>query len=170
MTGQLWSLSTTTLQVRMRIQLNSILFAKTLVRKDVASSTASSETPATDGENGEAADKSKDEDKKGDEDDFSSKAQIMTLMTTDVDRVSEFSWHLFTLVDAPIEIIIGTLFLYSLLGVSCFFGLAVTCLFLPMNHFAGKVVVGAQDNLMKARDERVSLMNEVCDDLIRFET
>jgi len=63
------------------------------------------------------------------------------------------------------------------LGVSCFFGLAVTCLFLPMNHYAGKVVVGrlpfsqillisinivtgAQENLMKARDERVALMNE----------
>lgn len=49
----------------------------------------------------------------------------------------------------------------DLLGVSCFFGLAVTCLFLPLNHFAGKVVVGAQENLMKARDERVALMNEV---------
>ena len=155
-TGQLWSLSTTTLQVRMRIQLNSILFAKTLVRKDVASSAAASETSP---ETPEAADK--DKEKKDDEDDFSSKAQIMTLMTTDVDRVSEFSWHLFTIIDAPIEILIGTLFLYSLLGVSCFFGLAVTCLFLPMNHFAGKVVVGAQDNLMKARDERVALMNEV---------
>ncbi len=152
-TGQLWSFSTTTLQVRIRIQLNSILFAKTLVRKDIASSSASEST--------EGNDKDKDKDKKDDEDDFSSKAQIMTLMTTDVDRVSEFSWHLFTLVDAPIEILIGTLFLYSLLGVSCFFGLAVTCLFLPMNHFAGKVVVGAQDNLMKARDERVALMNEV---------
>ena len=29
-----------------------------------------------------------------------------------------------------------------------------------MNHFAGKVVVRAQENLMKARDERVALMNE----------
>lgn len=47
------------------------------------------------------------------------------------------------------------------IGESSFYGLAVTCLFLPMNHFAGKIVVGAQDNLMKARDERVSLMNEV---------
>lgn len=47
------------------------------------------------------------------------------------------------------------------LGVSCFIGLAVTCLFLPMNHFAGKIVVVAQENLMKARDERVTLMNEV---------
>ena len=42
----------------------------------------------------------------------------------------------------------------------------MACLFLPLNHFAGKVVVGAQDNLMKARDERVALMNEVCLDIV----
>ncbi|CCM00229.1 uncharacterized protein FIBRA_02257 [Fibroporia radiculosa] len=164
-TGQLWSLSTTTLQVRFRVQLNSILFAKTLVRKDVASS--SGPTPGTAGAEGDAPasgaaeedGKAKDDDEEND--DFSSKAQIMTLMTTDVDRVSEFAWHLFTLIDSPIELVIGTLFLYHLLGASCFFGLAVTCLFLPLNHYAGKVVVGAQDNLMKARDERVGLMNEI---------
>ncbi|KAI0631359.1 ABC transporter type 1, transmembrane domain-containing protein [Trametes polyzona] len=170
LTGQMWSLSTTTMQVRLRLQLNSILFAKTLVRKDVASSTGTApgaDAPAAPA-NGAAPpaaeatpEADKKSEKKDDEDDFSSKAQIMTLMTTDVDRISEFAWHLFTIVDAPIEIVIGTLFLYSLLGVSCFFGLAVTCLFLPMNHFAGKVVVGAQENLMKARDERVALMNEI---------
>ncbi|KAG6812192.1 hypothetical protein H0H92_003997 [Tricholoma furcatifolium] len=155
-TGQLWSMSTTTIQVRLRIQLNSILFAKTLVRKDVASSTAASSSKTDGSEADGKSDKDKD-----DEDDFSSKAQIMTLMTTDVDRVSEFAWHLFSLVDSPIEIVIGSIFLYKLLGVSCFFGLAVTCLFLPLNHLAGKVVVGAQENLMKARDERVALMNEI---------
>ncbi|OJT05133.1 ABC transporter ATP-binding protein/permease VMR1, partial [Trametes pubescens] len=153
-TGQLMSLSTTTLQVRLRMQLNTILFAKTLVRKDVASSTGSA--PGADG-----APATPEGDKSDDEDSFSSKAQIMTLMTTDVDRISEFALHLFTVVDAPIEIVIGSLLLYSLLGVSCLLGLAVTCLFLPMNHFAGKVVVGAQDKLMKARDERVALMNEI---------
>ncbi|KAI0641508.1 multidrug resistance-associated ABC transporter [Trametes meyenii] len=162
LTGQLWGLSTTSLQVRLRLQMNSILFAKTLVRKDVASSTGSAPGSDVPPANGSAAETDgKDKEKKDNEDDFSSKAQIMTLMTTDVDRVSEFAWHLFTIVDAPIEIIIGSLFLYSLLGVSCFFGLAVTCLFLPLNHFAGKVVVGAQDNLMKSRDERVALMNEI---------
>ncbi|KAJ8520309.1 hypothetical protein ONZ45_g2846 [Pleurotus djamor] len=154
-TGQLWSLATTIVQCRLRLQMNSILFAKTLVRKDVASSsTANASTddskPKADAEN-----------KKDDEDDFSSKAQIMTLMTTDVDRVSDFAWHMFSLIDAPIEIVIGTVFLYKLLGVSSFYGLAVTCLFLPLNHFAGKIVVGAQENLMKARDERVALMNEI---------
>lgn len=148
-TGQLWSLATTTIQVRLRTQLNTVLFGKTLVRKDVASSSST-------------ADRSKDGDTtKDDEDDFSSKAQIMTLMTTDVDRVSDFSWHMFSLVDSPIEIVIGTIFLYNLLGVSCFIGLAVTCLFLPLNHYGGKVVVKAQENLMKTRDERVALMNEI---------
>ncbi|KAF8438137.1 hypothetical protein L210DRAFT_968152 [Boletus edulis BED1] len=153
-TGQLWSIATTNVQVRLRIQLNTTLFGKTLVRKDVASSSGTADT-SKDG------DKDKDKNSKVDEDDFSSKAQIMTLMTTDVDRVSDFSWHMFTLVDSPIEIVIGTWFLYSLLGVSCFVGLAVICLFLPLNHYGGKVVVNAQENLMKTRDERVSLMNEI---------
>ncbi|EGO03880.1 hypothetical protein SERLA73DRAFT_84054 [Serpula lacrymans var. lacrymans S7.3] len=152
-TAQLWSLTTTTIQVRVRIQLNTILFAKTLVRKDIASSSA---VKSSDDKAGKDDAKESDDD-----DDFSSKAQIMTLMTTDVDRVSEFSWHMFSLIDSPIEIVIGTLFLYKLLGSSCFIGLGVTCLFLPMNHYAGKVVVRAQENLMKARDERVALMNEI---------
>jgi len=114
-TGQLWSLATTTIQVRIRIQLNSILFAKTLVRKDVASSAP----PSTSNNIKDAAivqSGAVEPPDKKDEDDFSSKAQIMTLMTTDVDRVSEFAWHFFSLIDAPIEIIIGTIFLYNLLG------------------------------------------------------
>ncbi|KAF7360576.1 Multidrug resistance-associated ABC transporter protein [Mycena venus] len=161
LTGQLWSLSTTTLQVRLRNQLNTILFAKTLVRKDVASSAPPPTSTKDKADPKAPAATATEVEKKDDDDDFSSKAQIMTLMTTDVDRVSEFAWHLFTLVDSPIEIIVGSIFLYKLLGISSLFGLAVTCLFLPLNHFAGKIVVSAQDNLMKARDERVALMNEI---------
>src|SRR6267154_5589912 len=111
-TGQLWSLATTSVQVRLKIQLNSVLFAKTLVRKDVASSAApisdsevepgKSATPKTSPETALPDRRSADEElvRKSDEDDgdFSSKAQIMTLMTTDVDRVSEFAWHMFALV------------------------------------------------------------------------
>ena len=93
----MWSLSTTTLQVGMRIQLNSVLFAKTLVRKDVASSSGPSDNKAKDKHITDTASESSEKD---DEGEFSSKAQIMTLMTTDVDRVSEFSWHIFTLVGA----------------------------------------------------------------------
>ncbi len=150
--NHLWSLTVTTLQVRFRIQLNTLLFAKTLVRKDITS-TSSESDPQEAQEGGRAEDKPIEE--------FSSKAQVMTLMTTDVDRVASFALHLFTIIDAPMEILIATVFLYRLLGVSCFFGLGVIILSLPINHFAGSVVVGTQTNLMKARDERVSLMNEV---------
>lgn len=92
----------THIQVRMRIQLNSVLFAKTLVRKDVASSSSSSSNPSTPAQPGTPTTPTTPSDtvaeKKDEEEDFSSKAQIMTLMTTDVDRVSDFSWHLFSLV------------------------------------------------------------------------
>lgn len=109
--GQLWSLATTTLQICLRVQLNTTLFAKTLVRKDVASS-----APAQQGDAAKGKADQEETTKKDKDDDFSSKAQVMTLMTTDVDRVGEFPWHAFSLVDSPIEIAIGTIFLYNLLG------------------------------------------------------
>ncbi|CCO29376.1 hypothetical protein BN14_03387 [Rhizoctonia solani AG-1 IB] len=96
-TGQLWSISTTTLQLRLKIQLNSTLFAKTLIRKDIASAGSASSNapsrPSTPGGESSAGNESKEDPV---EDDFSSKAQVHTLMTTDVDRVSEFSWHFFS--------------------------------------------------------------------------
>ncbi|KAF7343123.1 ATP-dependent bile acid permease [Mycena venus] len=155
-TGQLWFLSMTTLQARIRTQLNTALFAKTLMRKDVASSTAGSTlSPESDTHT-----QSDDVKSKQKESEFSSKAQIMTLMTTDVDRVGSFTRHIFFIIDAPIELAVGTIFLYNLLGISCFFGLAVAVILLPLN-FKSPCDSGAQDNLMKTRDERVALMNEV---------
>ena len=90
--GQVRSLSTTSVPVRFKAQLNSVLFAKTLVRKDVASSAPLSHLSKV-SENGNADTDTPEKD----EDNFSSKAQIMTLMTTDVDRVSDSAWHIFTL-------------------------------------------------------------------------
>ncbi|KAJ7598846.1 multidrug resistance-associated ABC transporter [Mycena floridula] len=146
----LWSLSVNGMHLRLKSQLSSILFAKTLVRKDVAFGSVSTETPIAveDTEEGHTSD-------------FSTRAHIMTLMTADVDTFCEFPYHLFSLIDSPIEILVGSIFLYQLLGVSCFFGLAVSCLLLPLNHFASKIVALSQANLMKARDERITLMNEI---------
>jgi len=103
--------------------LNSILFAKTLVRKDVASS-----APPPSSQQDGVKPRKEEEENGDDEDDFSTKAQIMTLMTTDVDRVSEFAWHLFSLVDSPIEIAVGSFFLYQLLGKgSSFYFILLDC-------------------------------------------
>lgn len=78
-----------------------MLFGKTLVRKDIASSSSSADT-SKDGDK----DSSKKSEDGEDEDDFSSKSQVMTLMTTDVDRVSDFSWHMFTLVGTAYYLLI----------------------------------------------------------------
>lgn len=118
MTGQLWSIATTRMQVALKVELNTILFAKTLVRKDVATSSSSiaRKTDAND-EDGEApaaldaegsaairpeepvtaktteetggadeAASTKKEKKAESNEDFSSKSQIMTLMTTDASQ------------------------------------------------------------------------------------
>jgi len=66
----------------MKMQLNSILFSKTLSRKNVASTSSCSNSSAD----------------SSDDVEFSSNAQVMTLMTTDADRVADFAWHIFPLI------------------------------------------------------------------------
>jgi len=101
----MWFIATTVVQTRLRTQLNTMLFAKTLVRKDVVSSSGVPTSAGKDNKNTDGESKEKD----GEENEFSSKAQIMTLMTTDVDRVAEFSFHLFAITgEIPL-----TLSLYS---------------------------------------------------------
>jgi ABC-type bacteriocin/lantibiotic exporter with double-glycine peptidase domain len=59
------------------------------------------------------------------------------------------------------ELLIGTIFLYQLLGYAGIAGIATTILFLPINHYTSKSFASVQGKLMAARDKRVSLMNEV---------
>ncbi|KAJ9123263.1 hypothetical protein QFC22_001460 [Naganishia vaughanmartiniae] len=177
--GFMWSISSTHLQSRIKLQLITLLFSKTLVKKDLASGPTGSAKgdeeslrPASHGvdapgvENqgqdreGEVEAK-KAENKESEEDDVSSKAQVMTLFQIDCERVSEFSFHAFSLIDCPVEILVGGLFLYQLVGISALYGLLASLLTVPLNHFASKIVVTTQDNLMKSRDERTALMNEV---------
>ncbi|KAK4686614.1 hypothetical protein P7C73_g3512, partial [Tremellales sp. Uapishka_1] len=163
--GILWAIDVTYLTARIRSQLNTLLFSKTLRKKDIASTGEDSskvggvkEEKAKDKKRKESGEeKNEDEDNEG----VTSKSQIMTLFTVDVDRVTEFVMHAFTIVDAPLEIVVATFFLFRLLGVSALFGLLTTILCAPLNHIASKFVVTAQENLMKTRDERTALMNEV---------
>ena len=66
--------------MNLSLQLNTLLYTKTLVRKDVPSNA-----------NGSPSDES------GPSTDFSSKAEVMTLMTTDVGRARELSRLTFSL-------------------------------------------------------------------------
>ncbi|WVO13896.1 hypothetical protein L204_101520 [Cryptococcus depauperatus] len=159
-TGITWSISSTYLQGKIRLQLNTMLFKKTLLKKDVASGgedRRQSDTKKTNNDKKREQEEQCDED----EEEVNSKTQIMTLFTVDVDHVTEFVFHLFAIVDSPLEVIIASFFLFKLLGISAMYGLLTAILFLPLNHFATKIVVEAEENLMKTRDQRTALMNEI---------
>ncbi|KIM46743.1 hypothetical protein M413DRAFT_63584 [Hebeloma cylindrosporum] len=141
--AQLLWLSNNNLRTNLSLQLNTLLYTKTMVRKDVPSNANTSSS-----------------DESGPSTDFSSKAKVMTLMTTDVGRARELSRLIFSLTDAAIGISIGTYMLYKLLGVSTFVGLGITFLMTPLNQLAGHSVVYLQKMIMSCRDERVALTNE----------
>lgn len=86
---------------------------------------------------------------------------IVNLMSTDSQRISDFTTSWFTIIEAPIELFVGISFLYSLLGSSCLLGLSVMIITLPLNHYNSVFFAQTQEKLMEARDRRVSLMNEV---------
>lgn len=59
----------------------------------------------------------------------------LNLFTIDADRVADFGMSCFSLIDAPAEVIIGTIFLYDLLGFASIVGISVSVLFIPLNHY-----------------------------------
>nr|GAT54702.1 multidrug resistance-associated ABC transporter protein [Mycena chlorophos] len=128
------------LQTRIQVHLNSLLFAKTLVRKDI---TAASQ------------------DDRDDNSTTNSKAGIIALMSSDVDQVGALADSIYDIADTPFEILVGVFFLYQLLGTSALVGLGVTLVCLPLHQRSGGIVTVAQRSLAKARDERVSLTNEM---------
>lgn len=177
--GVLWSISSTHLQTRIKLQLYTLLFSKTLVKKDLAAAPtaekqgsgesvraaiAREDIPGAENEGQDregAIEEIKTANKEPEEEDVSSKAQVMTLFQIDCERISEWTFHAFSMVDAPIEILVGGLFLYRLVGISAVYGLLASLITLPLNQFASKYVVQTQEHLMKARDKRTSLMNEI---------
>lgn len=72
------------LQSRIKIQLNTILFSKTLLRQDVAGGAPTKASLAA-GESSKKGNKDEEakgqEESKADEEDISSKSQVMTLMS-----------------------------------------------------------------------------------------
>ncbi|KAK4700303.1 hypothetical protein P7C70_g5949, partial [Phenoliferia sp. Uapishka_3] len=163
--GQLWFVSNSMLATRIRVELNCLVFDKTLKRKDVAGVASASKPDSSESDSG-GSESVESETKgfleMGDTDvKFASKSQVLNLFTVDVDRVADFSIWCFSIVDAPAEIIIGTVFLYQLLGYAAFVGISVAVLFLPLNHYTSKAFANVENKLMNARDKRVGLMNEV---------
>ncbi|KAI8378125.1 P-loop containing nucleoside triphosphate hydrolase protein [Choanephora cucurbitarum] len=157
--GQLWYYASSSVQVRIKAMLNIEIYRKTLRRRDLAVATPKlDDDKENKDDNGSEADKDKDN---TNEDVSSSTGTIVNLMSTDSNRISEFSTWWFSVFAAPTELAVGIYFLYNLLGKSCLLGLLVMIVVLPINHYNAKMYAKTQDKLMESRDKRVNLMNEV---------
>lgn len=152
-----FNLASSNVQVRVKAMLNIEIYGKTLRRRDLAIATPKIEEE----ESKDDTKKEEDGGEKTKEDVSSSTGTIVNLMSTDSNRVSEFATWWWTVLEAPAELGVGIYFLYTLLGKSCFLGLLVMIIILPVNHYNAKMFASTQDKLMESRDKRISLMNEV---------
>ncbi|KAF9582884.1 hypothetical protein BGW38_010626 [Lunasporangiospora selenospora] len=126
------------MDIRLRAMLSAEVYAKALRRKDMTGIISSAST-AQGSRRGMRSDT----------------GMITNLMAVDANRVSSLTSSLFFLYTCPFEIIIATVMLYNVLGLSAFVGIGVMLLTFPAHHFAAKKYAKIQEQLMETRDRRV---------------
>lgn len=136
-------------------ELSAVVFAKAMRRKDVKhtkkSKDESNSTKASTEDDGDDEDALK-----------KSRQSIINHAAVDARRISDFASFNYVIPQAAFRIIIGAGFLVQILGwQSAFAGLSVALLVTPLNIYAAKKYSGAQDRLMKFRDQKLAIVTEV---------
>lgn len=79
----------------------------------------------------------------------------------DTPRIGYIVGFIYLVYTTPLAIIFALYYLYNLMGWSCFVGMTVILVSMPLNSWISKRFTKVQERLMAARDKRVTLMNEV---------
>ncbi|KAJ7725660.1 hypothetical protein DFH07DRAFT_1002530 [Mycena maculata] len=88
-------------------------------------------------------------------------AKIVNLMSGDASRVAGLIDSLYSLYGAPVQIIIGSVFLYQLLGLSAFAGFVFLILSWPLNSYFSRRGIRIYQGVLKANDVRMGVLNEL---------
>lgn len=156
--------------VRIKSELTLAIYEKALRRKDVSGSTlnatSTAETQPTDNKDDGKTPKDADSAKKGtatadDDDSAASVGKVVNLMSTDANYVSLTVTSLYQGYSAPLELAIATTFLYKLLGWSAFVGIGPAIVLMPLQQRATVYSYANNKELLKARDKRVTVLNEL---------
>jgi ABC-type multidrug transport system fused ATPase/permease subunit len=86
--------------------------------------------------------------------------RITTLMSADIDQIMESRDLFLFVVYGPLQIILGTIFLYQILSWSALVGMASGFLTLPLPGLLAKLLNTAQKDLMQLTDKRVQAVTE----------
>lgn len=155
---------------RIRSELMAAIYEKSLKRKDFSGSTDKgkrSEESAPGAANGKssgnqvkAAGK---ENKKKPESNTAGAdiGKIVNLMSTDANRISGMVSGLYFIYGAPLELAIGSFFLYQLLGLSGFAGFVILLLGAPINTYLVRRSRDINKAAAEARDKRMKVVNEL---------
>ncbi|KAJ2115595.1 hypothetical protein IW146_002186 [Coemansia sp. RSA 922] len=99
----------------------------------------------------------------GSEDDktASSDGRVANMLTSDLESVGHISSYLNEIYTLPIKFVLGSWYLYSLLGVSALIGLTITVVYYPLTKLMVMYLIKYQKRLMAIEDERVTMITEM---------
>ncbi|KAJ1998870.1 hypothetical protein GGI04_004811, partial [Coemansia thaxteri] len=154
------------LEIRIRGMLAPMLAARALMRRSRVARPPSDKTAAGDDDTSStkpaAADTSAaaadDED---DETAATSNGAAINVLTSDVDTVSGLFASLDTFYTLPIRFALGTWYLYQLVGVSAFVGIALSAIYYPLGRMLIRITVRYWRKVRKIEDERITLITEL---------
>jgi len=94
-------------------------------------------------------------------DGYKSKADVVALVAKDVEKISEACLSLQYLWSGIVETIAVCLVTMTLLGMAVLPGVAVMCVFLPLQYWMGLIVAFRKKKLSKVSTKRITLMEEI---------
>ncbi|KAG6864482.1 hypothetical protein C0991_009205 [Blastosporella zonata] len=145
---------------RIRSELMASIYDKALKRKDFSGIV--DREKANDDKSSSTKSKSKKDEEKSDEAKAGADVgKIVNLMAGDANRVSMTVSASYFIYGAPFEIILASIFLYNLLGLSAFAGFGVLLLGWPLNSFIARRSIRIQKGLLGARDRRMAVLSEL---------
>ena len=87
--------------------------------------------------------------------------EIVNIMSTDAQRMQDLTTYLQMVWSAPFQICLATYFLWQQIGAAVFAGIGVMILLMPVNALLARASKRLQEKLMKTKDRRVNLTNEI---------
>ncbi|KAJ2613753.1 hypothetical protein H4S08_002033 [Coemansia sp. RSA 1365] len=144
---------------RVSIQLQCLLVAelssRALLRR--SKNTGSEKKGSSDAKNGE---KSGSDDEKKDTT-AGSDGRVANMLTSDMESLGHIASYLDHIYTLPVEFVVGTWYLYNLLGMSALIGLLLTAAYYPLTRLMMRFLVRFQRRLFALDDERVTMVTEV---------
>ncbi|WVO14579.1 hypothetical protein L204_102214 [Cryptococcus depauperatus] len=131
--------------IRIRAIIISEVFAKALRRRDTAGNLEQTTKGGIENKKAEAA----------------GQGRIANLVSVDAFTVSEICGYIYYLVSCPFGIIVNCVFLYRILGVAAFAGVAVLVLLMPIQWAISRLYMICQKRFMSATDTRLESVTEV---------